>query len=215
MENEPAVTTTAADHTATPDAPTAPVMQTETKPEPTATAIPPVMADTPEGEQSVAAKPEETQDHDYKTAIKLPEGFEMRDAWMDRATALFKENNIAPEQAQGFVDAFCAIQQEAAENARAESNSAVEAWRKEINERSEFAAELPLVRQGINSMAKEFPEIRALYNDPVFGNMPELWKIALCVGRKFGTEGDMLGAGRGNKSESTIENMMYPTMNQK
>ena len=82
----------------------------------------------------------------------------------------------------------------------------------ELRGRPKFKEELPIVRLGINNLAKNNPRIRELYNDPVFGNMPELWEIALAVGRRFESEGQLLTTGRDNGEASGFLEKMYPTM---
>ena len=68
------------------------------------------------------------------------------------------------------------------------------------------------MRLGIANLAKDCPSVRGLYNDPVFGNMPELWEIALAVGRRFEKEGQLLSGGRDNGAPKNFVDDLYPNM---
>ena len=144
--------------------------------------------------------------------LKLPEGV-VANATMAKAHELFKEAKLPMDQAQKLIDLYFGEMSESAKAAEKRNVEAVTAWRKEITERPEFKTELPLVQLAIEDMAKTAPEIRELYNDPVFGNMPQLWKIALAFGQRFHTEGAMLSGGRdGAPTQASLPDQLYPNM---
>ncbi len=172
----------------------------------------PLMA---EGEAPKEQEAETAEAVDYGKTLKLPEGFEMNAPVMEKAAALFAKGKIAPELAQELMDLDCGQLGDSAKEAEQRSVETVTGWRNTIVNRPEYQTELPLVQLAIADMSREAPEIRALYNDPVFGNMPELWQIALAFGKRFQTEGSMLSGGRdGAPTEQSLPEKLYPTMKQ-
>ena len=151
----------------------------------------------------------------YREQLKLPEDFTLNEDWMRQATDLFGEVKLPLDQAQKFLDTFCAMQRETAVTQSRRSAEAVQGWRRSIEERPGYREELPLVRLGIQGLSADFPELRDLFNDPVFGNMPELWKIALSFGRRFQTEGALLSGDRSRSPGSpSLPELLYPSMQQ-
>lgn len=146
---------------------------------------------------------------DYKAQLKAPEGFELNENLLAKAAELFGADKLPPERAQAYVDAYCEMQKEQAEAAAKRSVEAVRAWKTQIEQRPEYAAELPLVRSAIRGMTQENPELKALFNDPVFGNMPELWNLALYVGRKFEQEGALISGGRENGGGKSAADVIF------
>lgn len=147
-------------------------------------------------------------------AFKLPDGFKLDEAANAKAVEYFKSMNYTQEQAQQAVDIFCEVQKENAVKSQARTNQTVQAWRGQIESRPNFKDEVPLVQAGIRGMVARNPDIGKLYNDPVFGNMPELWDIAVLFGKYYETEGAPpdKGGGQGNKS---LADVLYTSMPKK
>lgn len=149
---------------------------------------------------------------DYLGGLKLPEGYAVDPELAPKANELFGKYKLPKEAAQEFVDLMLETRKQEAASAAAKQGDAIGAMRREIEGRPKFAEELPVVKLGIENLAKDFPRVRELYNDPVFGNMPELWEIALAVGRRFETEGHLLSGGRDTGARGDFLTGIYNKM---
>ena len=194
---------------------------------PSTSTVPPVMADPPEekpagqkepeGEAKPEGdgKPEESEAKpDYFEGVKLPEGMKLDAEITPKAAELFGKYKLPREAAQEFVDLAVSMQRRGAEAVSTAQTETLRKMAAEITSRPNFAKEKPLVRLGIDNLAKDNPRIRELYNDPVFGNMPELWEIALAVGKRFETEGQLLNGGKDPGNGKSFLSQMYPSMSQ-
>lgn len=177
----------------------------------------PIMAETkPEepakdGEKKDGEEPFEPP-ADYFADVSLPEGFVLDKELAPKAAEVFGKYKLPKEAAQEFVDLTVDMRKREATLQAQQQAESVRRMADELRGRPKFKEELPIVRLGINNLAKNNPRIRELYNDPVFGNMPELWEIALAVGRRFESEGQLLTTGRDNGEASGFLEKMYPTM---
>ena len=176
----------------------------------------PAEAKPGDGETPPAAEPKPEEPIDYFAEAKLPEGYTLDQELVPKAAELFGKYKLPKEAAQEFIDFAAAMRgreaQQAAQTAQAQQIESVRKMAAEITSRPEYEKERPLVQLGIRNLAKDFPEIRAFYNDPVFGSMPELWKIALAVGRRFETEAQLLSGGKDPGAGGDFLKGIYNTM---
>ena len=177
---------------------------------------PPPAAEEGEKKESGDAPGKPDEPVDYFSGVTVPEGYVLNNELMPRAAELFGKYHLPREAAQEFVTLAVELQRSsaahAAEQSRASQAESVRKMASEITSRPDFAKEKPLVQLGIANLAREFPRIRELYNDPVFGSMPELWEIALAVGRRFEQEGQLLSAGKDTGGVKNFLEQMYPSM---
>lgn len=170
-----------------------------------------------EGEVGDGAKPEEPID--YFADAKLPEGYQLDQELVPKAQELFGKYKLPREAAQEFIDFAMAMRtkeaQLGASLAQEQQADSIRKMQSEITSRPEFEKEKALVRLGADNLAKDNPRIRAFLNDPVFGNVPELWEILLAVGRRFETEGQLLNGGKDTGESKDFYRDLYPSMKKK
>ena len=178
----------------------------------------PVMGEQPKEEPKDDKKGEDAPFEppaDYFEGVTLPEGVVLDKELAPKAQEVFGKYKLPKEAAQEFVDLTVEMRKK---EAAAQAQHQAETVRKmadELRSRPKFKEELPIVRLGIDNLAKDNPKIRELYNDPVFGNMPELWDIAYAVGRRFETEGHLLSGGADSGQPRSFLDGLYPSMNNK
>lgn len=202
MADETTATVPAADNTATAGEQdqsllSPPVAPDTGSPEDSASA-----AETPKGEDDAPLlSPEGDKKDDPVGApeqyadFTLPEGFSLDGEDREAATTLFKDLDLPQDKAQKLVDYYTQrLQgQRAAEmNALAESRRA---WRSEVRQRPDFAAERALAMKGMQMVVTEADE-KELFKDSWLSDHPALFKVFAKVGRLIGEDSFPKGDGQ-------------------
>lgn len=161
----------------------APLMAVEQKPE----------ADQLQSENSQ----EQLREVDYEKLLteSMPEGFVLDEKGAGAAKEFFAKHKLPPEAAKEAVELYCKMQADGAKKIQETTEQTVSDWTRQLTGREQYKTEMPMVRRGIGAVVKEFPETRKLFDDPVFGNMPELYEVMLFVGKNIASEGQLVGGG--------------------
>jgi len=150
-------------------------------------------------------------------AFKLPEGFQLDQPMQDKVLPLFSKYKIDQAGAQEIVDAYSEIQKQQYETAQAEQkktlDATVDAWKTEIKSDPKYKENIALAQKGAQHLAEKIPEVAALVNDPMWGNMPSIFKIAQYVGTMMETEAAALNGNVGIKpAERTLVDSISPSL---
>jgi len=164
-----------------------------------------------EGEESNSEKksdaPEQYQE------FKLPEGMVLNKELADKVLPILGKYKLSQEAAQELVNAYSEQVKKEAAATQEQQQKTVKAWIDEINARPDKMSELPMAKRGVARIVSEFPELKSLFSDPVFGNMPQLYKLALFVGKNFETEGGV-PIGSASNNQKNVLDKWYPSMKQ-
>lgn len=158
-----------------------------------------------EGGEGEEQKPVEYAD------FTLPEGIEMDKDMHDAIIPIFAANGVSQEVAQSIVDKFTEVQiQKAKENQDTLVNT-VKGWQQSLTSDPKYKENLVLAQKGVARLTQEIPEVKELFSDPTFGNMPSLFKIAQFVGQVMESEATIINGDSGSKQENRLDKM-YPSM---
>ena len=204
MADEPAIEPAAAASDTPPAGDDAPPVVTDDTPAGDDT--PPADGDGKPNGDSDGAAPESYSD------FTLPEGVELDEALLGKATPLFKDLGLNQEQAQKVVD-FQAEMVKEGEQSQADSfNRLVEGWQNESKNDKEFGGDKFDENVGIAKLAVDkfgTPEFKQLMEDHGVGNHPEMIRFMLNIGKlvKEDVPGGFTGATSDKKSRTDI---LYP-----
>lgn len=184
------------------------------------------LATEKKAEEKVVEKTEETEKSEETEekvepivyeAFTLPEGFEIDQLMQDSVLPLFAKHGIKQEDAQEIVNAYSEIQKqqvEAAQVVQKETlDKTVDAWKKELTSDPKHKENLALAQKGAQHLAEKIPEVAELVNDPMWGNMPAIFKISQYVGTMMETEATALNGTQGGKNtDRTLADEISPTL---
>jgi hypothetical protein len=147
----------------------------------------------------------------------LPEGVELDEALMAKATPIFKELNLSQEDAQKLVDLQAEMVQEGARSQGESFNQLMKDWQNESANDKEFGGDKFEENIGIAKLAIDkfgTPELKELMEDHGVGNHPEMirfmWKIGSLL--KEDVPGGISNATSEKKSRTDI---LYPKESKK
>lgn len=148
--------------------------------------------------------------------LKVPEGMEIDKGLQDVLLPIMAKNKLPQESVQELFDAYNNLQVERSaemqkvQAERVESN--VKAWQEKLTSDPKYKENLVLAQKGKARIVKEFPETNDLFNDPVFGNMPQLFKIAQFVGKTMESEATLLSGNKQGEEKGFLDKL-YDNMN--
>lgn len=136
----------------------------------------------PDGEEDKASEgaPE-------KYEFKLPEGWQLEGEELEKVSGLFKGMNLSQGGAQKLVDYF--TERMAADRATEEQASSErrKAWREEVRQRPNFAAERALAQKGLRAVITD-PDEKALFTNSWLSDHPAFFKVFSKIGRLVGED---------------------------
>ena len=164
---------------------------------------------SPEGKDP-AEKPEAaTGAPEAYEAFQLPEGFELQGELLEEATALFKGLNLNQENAQKLVDYYTKRVLDEKAAGLNELAARRKAWRAEVRQRPNYAAERALAMRGMRAVLTDPDEIE-LFKDSWMSDHPALWKMFTKIGRLVGEDTPPKGGASGASSEDDINLRRFP-----
>jgi hypothetical protein len=174
--------------------PAAPVV-TESKP----TEAPPPQSGEPKGQESTPAE--------FK--IKVPEGVAVDQKLMDSYTEFVTTNKIPPEEAQKFVDAYVAAQQESIDRTVEQHTKWAEETKKELG--TEFKSSIEAAKKAVQTFGDK--DLLTVLNQTGLGNHKSVIKFLATIGKKVSEDKIVHGgAPAGGETPPSMEELLYPTM---
>lgn len=140
--------------------------------------------------------------------FSLPEGFTLSGEDKELMHSMCKELNLSQKGAQKLVDAYTkqvAAQKAADFEALAQRRKA---WRSEIRQRPNYAAEHALAVKGMKAVL-ETSEEKELFTNSWMSDHPTIFNIFTRVGRLLG-EDSLLPSGAGNGAPENVNSKRFP-----
>jgi hypothetical protein len=129
---------------------------------------------------------------------------------------LFQKHKLSQEQAQEMVDVFNEVQKTKAAEGQETFKAQVDKWTTEKQADPEFKQKLALAQKGIARITKEVPSTAEIFNDPLWGNMPQFYELAQFIGKHMESEATALGGkAEGGNKPSILDVLYSKSMNKK
>lgn len=147
-----------------------------------------------------------------KYDLKAPEGVELEATAVEEFSAIAKELNLTNEQAQRVADVAAKMEQR-----RAEAHvKTVKEWAEQSKGDKEiggdaFDANLATARKFMDTFGS--PELKQLLDVSGFGSHPEVVKLFVKAGKRFGEDGFVASGNRAATPEQSAAKALYPNMN--
>jgi hypothetical protein len=147
-----------------------------------------------------------------KYDLKAPDGIELDTTAVEEFSAIAKELNLTNDQAQKFADVAAKMEQRRAE---AHVNT-VKEWAEQSKGDKEiggdaFDANLATARKFMDTFGS--PELKQLLDVSGFGNHPEVVKLFVKAGKRFGEDGFVASGNRAATPAQSAAKALYPNMN--
>lgn len=145
-------------------------------------------------------------------AFKLPEGVELDEAMLEKATPIFKEMGLSQEKAQQFIDLYTDVRMaEATKEAEAFAEvhkNWVQTVKKQFGDGDTLKANMTFAGKAIDKFGG--PKLREMFNETGIGNNPVMVEFMVNLGKMIGEDGVTPNgdAGGGDKDRAEI---MYPS----
>lgn len=147
-----------------------------------------------------------------KYDLKAPEGIVLDTAAVEEFSVIAKELNLTNDQAQKFANVAAAMEQR-----RAEAHvKTVKEWAEQSKGDKEiggdaFDTNMSTARKFMDTFGS--PELKQLLDVSGFGNHPEVVKLFVKAGKRFGEDGFVASGNRAATPEQSAAKALYPNMN--
>lgn len=189
-----------------------PTQADDTAAETTETTETPATPVTPtDGDTAVTTEGEATDQGDVEEygEFTMPEGMELDQELLGKATPLFKELNLTKDQAQKLVD----LKAQEVQSQLEAHNTRVQEWTDAVKNDKELGGEnfdksIGIAKLGIDKVGS--PALKELLETYGLGSHPELVRAFYKVG-KLAQEDNPESGARASDSKKSIVDRLYPT----
>jgi hypothetical protein len=168
------------------------------------------LTDGAEGEKKDAKGKGEEKPAELK--LKLPEGFDAKDATYGKFLAAATKGGLKPEVAQELLDVYVEQQKASVEKALADHDAEQAEWRDLLKSDKEYGGEkydasLALARKAMAKYAT--PAFRQFLRDSGLGNHPELFRFVRRVGAEMADDSIGTTGGASGAKPKSLSELLY------
>lgn len=167
----------------------------------------------PEGEQNKAASANETPAAEIKYDLKLPEGSNLDNTWLEEWTNLAKEQKLSNEQAQKLLEKESLTVKSFFEAQQQQQQEQRNAWAESVKADKEIGGEqlqanVNLAKQALTKFGSEalMKELEATG----YGNHPEVIRVFAKIGKALNPQGLVTAGTQAGPQKKSLADVFYP-----